>query len=192
MWQMLVPAMVLLTAPSFDSEMTKQEKKETGVSKLSRKEKKSLQAWIDGHYSAQGVPTPPGVKTPVKRPLVEENLQSGHYIQLTDKTIWEIHPQDIPITQGWLSPSEIVVTQTGNEEYPYTLTNSQTGSSVRARKVSEVPKASKTQAPKTNPPSTQPAPSQNKTPKSQPPKAVNPPNSQPAPSQNKEPLKKQG
>ena len=139
-------SLILLAAPTLDSDMTREEKKETGVSKLSRKEKKALQAWIDAHFNgneeAQGIPTPTSIKAAPKRPVVEEVIQNGRYVKLSDQTSWEIYPADTIITQAWLSPSDILITQSGNGEYPYTLTNSQTGSSVRARKINQIPSPS--------------------------------------------------
>ena len=143
MWILTLPLIFL--AASIDGQMTKQEQKATGVYKLTQKERKALQVWMDHSQVTQGVPTPPSVKTPTKHPVVEENLQNGHYLRLTDQTNWEINPEDIAITQGWLFPSEIIVTKTNNPEYPYTLTNILTGSSVRARKVSQIPQAKQAQ-----------------------------------------------
>jgi hypothetical protein len=130
---------LVLAAAAIDTDMTREEQKVTGLHKLSKKEKKALQAWISDHYVAQGVPTPRSVKSQTKHPLVEENLQSGRYIRLTDETIWEINPSDVTITQGWLGPTEIIVTQTSDSEYPYVLTNQLSGASVRARRLTRVP-----------------------------------------------------
>ena len=66
--------------------------------------------------------------------MLESNLNNGTAIQLSDKSVWEINPQDVPITQGWITPTEIIITQSGNRDYPVQLTNSLTGSSVSARK----------------------------------------------------------
>jgi hypothetical protein len=71
-----------------------------------------------------------------EKPTVMEMLNNGKYIRLTDNTLWEIHEKDTPITQSWISPVEIYAAPSGDKNYPYTLTNSLTGSKVRARKVS--------------------------------------------------------
>lgn|SRR3990167_3773811 len=73
-------------------------------------------------------------------PMIQENLRNGSYIRLTDGSLWNIHPEDTPITQGWITPVEIQVSPSNDREYPYTLTNSLTGSSVKARRADSVPK----------------------------------------------------
>ena len=75
----------------------------------------------------------------VAGPLLQENLKNGSYIRLSDGSLWNIRPEDTPITQGWITPVEINATPSGDKDYPYTLTNSLTGSSVKARKVQSVP-----------------------------------------------------
>ena len=77
-----------------------------------------------------------------KNAVISENLYNGRYIRLSDQSTWEINPDDTPLTQGWITPVEIVVSQSGDPQYPYKLTNSLTGSSVKAQKVSKLPKAS--------------------------------------------------
>lgn len=114
----------------FDSGMSVQEMKETGVSRLSAKEKMALDAWIESHYSKKLV-AQNGKKT---GPILEENLKNGHMIRLSDNSLWEINPSDTPITQGWITPVEIKVSQSNDPVYPYNLKNSLTGSTVRARK----------------------------------------------------------
>jgi hypothetical protein len=124
---------LMLLAAAFDASMTSQEMKQTGMAKLSSKEKTALQNWIDAHYTKKEVVA--GPKTAAKPAILEENLKNGSYIRLTDNSLWEINPADTPITQGWITPVEIKVTTTNDTSYPYTLTNSLTSSKVRARKV---------------------------------------------------------
>jgi len=70
--------------------------------------------------------------------VLQENLKNGRYIRLSDGTLWNIRPQDTSITQSWITPAEIIVSQSGDPNYPYKLTNSLTGSSVRAQKAQSV------------------------------------------------------
>lgn len=119
-----------------DQEMSAKEKKQTGLSKLTEKEKTHLQAWIDNHYAKRETP----LETPAEElGMLSENLHSGQYIRLGTGTLWKIHPKDMPITQGWITPVDIRIAQSGDSECPYKLTNTLTGSSVRAQKASELP-----------------------------------------------------
>ncbi len=122
----------LLATELLDFSMTPQEKKQTGVHKLSDKQKAHLQHWIDNHYAKRSEPLAEAAPN-VKRPILSETLQNGKFIRLSDNSLWSIAPQDTVLTQSWITPVEIIVTKTNDPEYPYKLTNSLTGSSVRAK-----------------------------------------------------------
>ncbi len=131
---MIVP--LLLVAAALQTEMTPQERKRTGIYKLGQKEQGALQSWIEANYTAKtGAPKQ---EAPPKS-LLEENLHSGSYIRLKDGSTWEIHPDDTPITQSWITPVDISYTPSNDPAYPYALTNTLTQSSVRAKKVGKVP-----------------------------------------------------
>lgn len=123
---------LFLGAEVLDFDMTSQEKKQTGVYKLTSKEKLSLQKWIDAHYEKREEPLAQDVTE--KHAVLSENLKNGKFIRLSDGTLWEIHPKDTLVAQGWITPVEIMVTQSGDAAYPYKLTNSLSGSSIMAKK----------------------------------------------------------
>ncbi|PIS01920.1 MAG: hypothetical protein COT85_07175 [Chlamydiae bacterium CG10_big_fil_rev_8_21_14_0_10_42_34] len=114
---------------AFDSTMSPQEIKKTGTHKLSAKEKRALGEWIDKNYSKNEIAA--RKKQP---PILQENLKNGHYIRLSDNSLWEINPEDTPITQGWITAVEIKASPSNDPDYPYILTNTLTESTVRARK----------------------------------------------------------
>jgi hypothetical protein len=126
----------LLAAEILDFDMTPDEKKRTGVGKLSDKQKSALQQWIDNHYVRRDQPI--ANAAPKQRPTNSETIQNGKFVRLSDGTLWSIAPQDTAFTQSWITPVEIIVSQTGDSEYPYKLTNTLTGTSVRAQKVDKV------------------------------------------------------
>jgi len=128
-------ASTLLAAQAIDYDMTADEKKQTGIYKLNDKEKGALQNWIDNHYTKRSEPVK---QTAQEKGVLQENLKNGRYIRLSDGTLWNIRPQDTSITQSWITPAEIIVSQSGDPNYPYKLTNSLTGSSVRAQKAQSV------------------------------------------------------
>jgi hypothetical protein len=116
------------------TDMTPDERRSTGIDKLSSQERKQLQAWINKNYVKR-----PGSDVAGSYPTISEVLGSGTYVKLSDGSLWKIHPGDVPITQGWITPVEIIVEQSGSSDYPYTLTNSLTGSKVRAQSANQVP-----------------------------------------------------
>ena len=126
----------LLASEVLDFDMSPIEKKQTGVNKLTDKQKAALQHWIDNHYTKRDVPL--ANTAPKQRPTISELVQNGRFVRLSDNTLWAIAPQDVSITQGWVTPVEIIVAPSGDSEYPFKLTNTLTGSTVRAKKAEAV------------------------------------------------------
>lgn len=127
---------------AMDSDMTSQDKQQTGYSKLSPQERAALQNWVDKNYTtkpkgATGSNVMNGKKQGI---TLQENLKNGGFIRLSDGTLWEVNPADTPITQGWITPVEMRVETSGDPVFPYKLTNSLTGSVVRVKKAAAAPK----------------------------------------------------
>lgn len=135
MW--LICMMMVVGAEVLDIDMTPEEQKATGISKLNAKQKAALQHWIDANYEKRSEPIAADEKE--MRSELEENLRNGAYIRLKNGTLWQIYPNDTNISFGWISAVTIIITKSGDPEYPYKLTNSLTKSSVKARKVTAIP-----------------------------------------------------
>jgi len=120
---------LLAAAIAFDSAMTDEEMKQTGISKLTMPERAALQEWIEDHHTKKLV-----TQNKKTGPIVHEVLKSGRFVRLSDNSLWEIEKKDTPITQSWITAVEIKVDSCGKGEFPYTLTNTLTGSVVKARK----------------------------------------------------------
>ncbi len=69
------------------------------------------------------------------RLTLEQNLQNGSQLQLSDGSIYEIAPTDKAKTTFWLTPIAITVSQSTDPQFPVLLTNTLTGVSVRAKQV---------------------------------------------------------
>ncbi|MBX7066968.1 MAG: hypothetical protein K1X28_07040 [Parachlamydiales bacterium] len=123
---------ILAAALSLESAMTKEEQKETGVAKLNIQERAALRDWIEDHYTKKMV------AQKSTAPILQEVLKGGRFVRLSDSSLWEIEPGDTPITQSWITPTEIKIGQSTDTQYPYTLTNHLTGSTVKARKAQKV------------------------------------------------------
>ena len=132
----------VFAADALDTNMTEQDKKNTGIQKLSEQEKSSLQEWIDANYQKKG--SEPSATKSVKgiNPTLSENLLNSQYLRLSDGTLWNVRPEDVPIAQAWITPVDVVVSQSSNPFYPYKLTNKVTGTSILVRKADKLPKAS--------------------------------------------------
>jgi hypothetical protein len=129
-------SLFLLGSEVLDHEMGGIDRKKTGVYKLSDKEKALLQNWISTYYQKRKEPILQEAKD--KHAILQENLQSSQFIRLSDETLWKVCPENISIAQGWITPVEIIVSQENEEEYPFRLTNSLTGSSIQAKKVDKL------------------------------------------------------
>jgi hypothetical protein len=132
---------ILFFAAAIDSEMSDRERKATGLGKLTESEKTALQQWIDANYQKKGVSQPSSQNVKGAIPTLSENLMNSQYLRLSDGTLWNVRPEDVPIAQSWITPVEIVVTQSSSAFFPYKLTNKVSGSSILARKVEELPQA---------------------------------------------------
>src|SRR5262245_27696147 len=110
----LLAAASTLIGQRLDYDMSADEKKKTGVTRLSPKEKAALQNWIDAHYEKRSQPLQ---QTAEEGAMLQENLKSGQYVRLTNGSLWNIHPQDTSITQAWITPVDITVTQSGDPNY---------------------------------------------------------------------------
>lgn len=124
---------LIAVAIAFDSNMSEEEMRQTGIAKLTIQERAALQEWIEEHHSKKLV-----TQNKKTGPLVQEVLKNGRYVRLSDNSLWEIDTPDRPITQGWITPTEIKVAPSNDTDYPNTLTNTLTGSTVRARKAQSV------------------------------------------------------
>ena len=70
------------------------------------------------------------------KPIISEVLYDGHFIILNDQSIWEIAPEDRPISSAWITPTTILISSSQDERYPYILKNELTQSSIKANKIS--------------------------------------------------------
>lgn len=129
----MIPILIA-AAFAFDSKMTDDQLKETGLTKLTIQERLNLREWIEEQYAKKVV------AQNKSNPRVQEVLNRGKFVRLSDNSLWEIDPEDTPITQSWVTPSDIKVGETRDKDYPFSLTNNLTGSTVKARKAQKVPK----------------------------------------------------
>src|SRR3989344_9704455 len=138
----LLATIHLLAATTFDAAMTPQEKKSTGVYKLTEKEKESFQQWLDTNYQkkANQQAAKPSAVVSSNLPTLSENLMNSKYLKLSDDTLWNIRPEHVPSAQGWIAPVPIEVGHSTNPFFPVKLTNKVSGSSVMARKADRLPK----------------------------------------------------
>jgi len=139
----LIAAFHILAAEALDIDMSSEDRKSSGIYKLNDSEKAALQRWIDANYQKKpGVPTASSTPIAKLHPMLSENLMNSHYLKLSDGSLWHIFPEDIPIAQGWITPVEIIITQSTNPLFPYKLTNKVSGSSVSAEKAEALPSPS--------------------------------------------------
>lgn len=112
--------------------MSQDEQQKTGVSKLSQMQKQELEKWMNEKFVLKSTNSETHPLT------LEENLQSGSQLKLSDGSIYEIAPSDRSKTTFWLTPINMTVSASNDPLYPVLLTNTLTGVSVRAKQVHSV------------------------------------------------------
>jgi hypothetical protein len=115
-----------------DDVMTKEEQQKTGVSRLSFTQKVQLETWLNKKFVLKAQENPKTADL-----FLSINIENGRKIQLSDNSIWEIAPSDIQTASVWLLPFPVSVESNNDPDYPYTITNMNSGASVKARKAPE-------------------------------------------------------
>lgn len=116
--------------PSINDLMSIEDQKKTGVIRLNQKQKMELAKWLMEHeYNAEAA------SNEILHALkVALNVSDGKFLELSDNSVWEISPDDLMISQSWLSAVPVTVTQSSNASYPYLITNLNSNQSVKAKK----------------------------------------------------------
>jgi len=114
--------------------MTPEDQHKTGIAKLNRKQKLALESWLNENFTPKEHPSQD------QEPLsLSINIDNGQKLQLSDNSIWEVHPQDVDISAVWITPFPLQIEKSTNPTYPFLLKNTRTQMSVRARKSSYTP-----------------------------------------------------
>jgi hypothetical protein len=66
---------------------------------------------------------------------VEVNMSGGGRLMLNDGSLWEVDPNDRPISSLWLSPAPLEVISNESSTYPYFLVDTRTQMKVKARPI---------------------------------------------------------
>ncbi len=128
--------LILHCTPSFadfllDDVMNKETQNQTGVSKLSYKQKKILEAWLNEKFQLKTAEQ----ETKGRELLLSINLNGGRRLQLYDGSIWEIDPSDLTQSSAWITPFAVQIEKSTSADYPTLLVNKDTGASVKARRI---------------------------------------------------------
>lgn len=107
--------------------MSQDEQKKTGISQLSDMQRQELERWMNEKFVLKAV------HPAASRITLEQNLQNGAQLVLSDGSIYEIAPTDRSKTTFWLTPISITIGTSQDPTYPTLLTNTLTGVSVRAK-----------------------------------------------------------
>lgn len=111
-----------------DQVMSAEEQEKTGINQLSRPQKLALETWLNNNFD----PKPKEQKNPTSLRL-SINIDQGRELRLSDDSVWEVDPRDIPIASIWISPFEVSITPSQDPDYPCLITNKTTNASIRAR-----------------------------------------------------------
>jgi hypothetical protein len=111
-----------------DDVMSQEEQQKTGVSNLSLDQKVALEAWLNKTFAAK-----------IKEKETEGqlslsiNIDNGQKLQLSDNSIWEVNPNDVPTAAVWIIPFPVKIVPSNDPEYPSLIVNLNSGVSVKAK-----------------------------------------------------------
>lgn len=125
-----------------DEVMTKDDQKKTGVANLSRNQKIALEAWLNNTFVLKQKE-----KAPAAQLSLSINIDNGQKIELSDNSIWEVAPSDVPTAALWITPIPIKITQSNDPAYPYLLVNINNGISIKVKKAQATPMPAPTMTP---------------------------------------------
>ena len=128
---LILPFSTLQAQMLLDEVMSQEDQKKTGVANLSRKQKLALEAWLNQNFVLKSQQKPPPSEL-----SLSINIDNGRKLQLSDNSLWEIAPNDVPTSTVWITPFPVKVTASGDPDYPCLLVNLNSGASVKARQIS--------------------------------------------------------
>jgi hypothetical protein len=115
---------------TLDEVMPKEVQQKAGINKLSVKEKIELENWLNQTFVLKMQKVAPTAEL-----SLSININSGRQLQLSDKSIWEIAPGDVPTSSVWITPFPVKIVPSNDPDYPFLIVNSNSGVSVKAKKV---------------------------------------------------------
>lgn len=159
-------ALGMYTTPSFasfllDQVMSKDVQKKTGVDKLTPNQKIALEAWLNQNFDLKN--TSQAQNSNETQLLLSINIDGGKKLQLSDGSIWEIAPTDVPQSSIWITPFPVKIVPSNDPDYPMLLVNKVSGISVKARRYVPNMQPSVPSAPQVVPIPTETAPAQGAT-----------------------------
>ncbi len=114
-----------------DEVMSRDEQKKTGVATLSRTQKTALEAWLNQNFVLKSKEeAPPPQQSELSLSI---NIDNGQKIELSDNSLWEIAPSDVPTSAIWITPFPVKIIPSGDPDYPCSIVNLNSGVSVKAR-----------------------------------------------------------
>jgi hypothetical protein len=130
-----------------DQVMTKQDQEQTGVAKLSPKEREALEAWLTQFAlrAIQASGTAPASKPKTAGAYagaasghwIKRIVERGKIIELEDGSLWELSSFSRVDAILWLVTEKIVVTAGDMPGYPYKLINPDGESAAEAKLISQ-------------------------------------------------------
>lgn len=116
-----------------DEVMSRHEQKKTGVANLSRVQKIALEDWLNQNFVLK---PKEGTQSQQQSELsLSINIDNGQKLELSDNSLWEIAPSDMPTSSVWITPFPVKITPSGDPDYPCLIVNLNSGVSVKARPI---------------------------------------------------------
>ncbi len=115
-----------------DEVMSRDEQKKTGVANLSSTQKVALEAWLNNNFVLKSKEEAEAPQTELSLSI---NIDNGQKLELSDNSLWEIAPGDVPTSAVWITPFPVKIAPSGDPNYPCLIINPNSGVSVKARRI---------------------------------------------------------
>jgi len=114
-----------------DDVMSKEEQRKTGVYKLTTPQKIELENWLNRKFTLKEQAQAPSNAQSLSLSI---NIDNGKKLELSDNSIWEIAPGDVLRASAWIIPFPVKLSPSNDPAYPYLITNTVSGDSVKAKR----------------------------------------------------------
>jgi hypothetical protein len=108
--------------------MTPDEQQKTGIFQLSEAQKKELENWLNQKFVLKNASLT--ASSPI---YLQQNINNGARLILSDGSIYEIAPTDRTKAAFWITPAELLIKPSNDPLYPSQITNTLTNASVNGK-----------------------------------------------------------
>lgn len=132
----LLTSTPLLARILLDDVMSPSDQKKTGVDGLSYQQRLALEQWLNATFVLKNPSEDEEKKVEANPVYLSQNIDNGRVLELSDRSVWQVAPQDIYKSSFWIVPFPLEFidnTDADKATYPKKIVNKNTNVSVKVR-----------------------------------------------------------